>query len=415
MTKVPESERTSILKTLSLGGVLQTGVQHLAVAREVETKAVCQDIDSVAEGGGAFRIFQGDVGSGKTFMQYIARAEARQRNLIVGHIELGKEHRLFGRDGGARRFLTALMSNLYTRTSTEPGALRRIIELWISDVAESVKKTGGNDDQIQAEIVRRLRVLKDHEIGQSFAHVLAKYYEGFAKDNYQLQDAAVRWLRAEFSTKTEARELLGIRTVIRDEDVYSALKVFALFCRIAGFGGLYIIVDELSALVEQLGHIKAREGNYGTILKIVNESIQGGAPGLGFLFSGTANAIEDEEIGLFSYPPLRSRLKPCSENGEITRFTPVISLKPLGYEHMFELLRRVAVVHAGGDAEKQVLPDEGIQFYVEQRIAGSGSANGVNPRDVLRPFVELLVKIEENPQKPWQSYFAKSSSRMAQA
>lgn len=409
MTKVTENVRTSVLKTLALGGVLTSGVQHLAVAREIETKAICQDIDSVAEGGSAFRLFQGAVGSGKTFMQYLARAEALQRNLVVAHIELGTGHRLYGRDGSSGRFLAALMSNLYTRTSTEPGALRRIIELWISDVAEFVKKAGGNDDQIKAEIVSRLRVLKDHENGQALAHVLAEYYAGWATENNELQDAAVRWIRAEFSTKTEARELLGIRTVIRDEDVYSTLKLFALFCRMAGFGGLYVIIDELAVLVEQLGHIKSREGNYGAMLKIVNESIQGGAQGLGFLFSGTEDAIRDEAKGLFSYPPLRSRLKPCSANEEITRFTPIIPLKPLGYEHMFELLRRVAVLHAGGDAAKQLIPDEGIQFYVEQRIAGSVSAKGVCPRDVLRPFVELLARLEENPEKPWQSYFAKTS------
>jgi hypothetical protein len=412
MQKPTESERTSILKTLAFGGVVKTGVQHLAVAREIETKAICQDIDSVAEGGGAFRLFQGAVGSGKTFMQYLARAEALQRNLVVAHIELGKEHRLYGRDGSSRRFLAALMSNLYTRTSTEPGALRRIIEVWISNVVESVKKADGNDDQIKAEIVSRLRVLKDHENGQAFAHVLAQYYAGWAEENHELQDAATRWIRAEYSTKGEARELLGIRTVIRDEDVYSTLKLFALFCRMAGFGGLYVIVDELSVLVEQLGHIKSREGNYGTILKIVNESIQGGATGLGFLFSGTEVAIGDEDKGLLSYPPLRSRLKPCAPNGEITRFTPIIPLKALGYEHMFELLRRVALVHAGGDAEKQLIPDEGIQFYVEQRIAGSMSAKNVSPRDVLRPFVELLARLEENPEKPWQSYFAKASPKV---
>lgn len=300
MNKISERERSSILKILAMGGVPLLGLQYLSVARVAETKAVCADIDSVSDGGSSFRIFQGDIGSGKTFMQHLARVEALQKNLVVAHIDFGKNHRFFGRDGSSRALISALMTNLFTRTSSEPGAVRRIIETWINGVAEAVKNRGGDDGQVQTEIVERLRLLKDHEIGHAFAHVLAKYYEGFATDNPGLQDAAVRWLRAEFSTKTEARELLGIRSIIRDDDLYPALKVFALFCRIAGFAGLYIIIDELSGLTEQLANIKAREGNFGTMLKMLNESMQGGAPNLGFLLGGTNDAVEDEETGLFS-------------------------------------------------------------------------------------------------------------------
>jgi hypothetical protein len=413
MNKLNERERTSILKTLAMGGVPQLGLRPLAVAREIETKAICQDIDSVVQGGSSFRIFQGDIGCGKTFMQHLARVEALAKNLVVSHIDIGKNHGFWGRNGSSRALISAQMSNLFTKTSSEPGALRRVIETWIATISETVKYGWGDDGQVQAEIVERLRPLKDYEIGQAFSHVLAKYYEGFATDNSEIQDAAIRWLRAEFSTKTEARALLGIRSIIRDEDFYPALKVFALFCRIAGFGGLYIIIDELSGLTEQLANIKAREGNFGTILKMLNESMQGGASSLGFLLGGTNEAIEDQEKGLFSYPPLRSRLKASAPSGEISTYTPLILLKSLGYEHIYELLRRVALVHAAGDAGKLMLPDEGIRFFLEQQIGSSGSPKIANPRDLLRPFVELLARIEQDPSKTWQAYFAKTQVKAA--
>lgn len=203
--KLSEPERTSILKSLAMGGVPLIGLQHLAVAREAETKVLCHDVDSVAEGGSAFRLVQGKIGAGKTFMLHLARVEALRQNLVVAHTEFGTNHRLYGRDGSSRAFLAALMSYLFTRTSSEPGALRRVIEIWINEVAEAVKKVGGGDDEIKAEIVQKLRVLKDYENGQAFAHVLAKYYEGFADEKPVLQDAAIRWLRGEFSTKS-ARE-----------------------------------------------------------------------------------------------------------------------------------------------------------------------------------------------------------------
>src|SRR4051812_48243262 len=109
MQKPPERERTSILKSLVMGGVPLFGLHNLAVARETETKAICHDIDAVAEGGSSFRLLQGAVGTGKTFMQHLARVEALQKNLVVAHIELGKNHRFYGRDGSSRAFVSALM------------------------------------------------------------------------------------------------------------------------------------------------------------------------------------------------------------------------------------------------------------------------------------------------------------------
>ena len=43
--------------------------------------------------------------------------------------------------------------------------------------------------------------------------------------------AALRWLRAEYHTKTEARQELGVRSIIDDAQFYDYLKLFAAFVR----------------------------------------------------------------------------------------------------------------------------------------------------------------------------------------
>lgn len=94
-------------------------------------------------------------------------------------------------------------------------------------------------------------------------------------------------------------------------------------------------------------------------------------------------------------------------------FTFSVREEALGFEHIYELLRRVALVHAGGDAEKLMLPDEGVRFFLEQCIASSGLPKAANPGEILRPFVELLAKIEQNPGKAWQSYFSRTQLKAA--
>src|SRR5690606_8167714 len=140
--------------------------------------------------------------------------------------------------------------------------------------------------------------------------------------------------------------------------------------------------------------------------KMLNESMQGGSPGLGFVLGGTNSAVENEETGLFSYPALRSRLRPSGVSEAVNRFTPVLPLEKLGHEHLHELLCRIVRVHALGEPDGAIVPEAGITFYLEQQCGGDGASKMLNPRDVIRPFVELVVRMEEHPGRLWQSFFA---------
>ncbi len=87
---------------------------------------------------------------------------------------------------------------------------------------------------------------------------------------------AVRWLRGEFTTKTDARAALGVRTIVDDANVYDQLKLMARFVRLAGFAGLLVCFDEMVNLYK-LANTAARNGNYEQILRIVNDCLQGSA------------------------------------------------------------------------------------------------------------------------------------------
>ena len=76
--------------------------------------------------------------------------------------------------------------------------------------------------------------------GYDFATIVAAYWKGYESDNEQLKQDAIRWLRGEFSTKTDARAALGVRTIIDDANMYDFLKLIALFIRLAGYSGFMV-------------------------------------------------------------------------------------------------------------------------------------------------------------------------------
>ena len=69
--------------------------------------------------------------------------------------------------------------------------------------------------------------------GYDFAGIEA-YWAGAPGDDQELQTNAIRWLRGEFSTKTEVRNALGVRTIVDDASIYDQLKLLSLFppCRV---------------------------------------------------------------------------------------------------------------------------------------------------------------------------------------
>jgi hypothetical protein len=185
--------------------------------------------------------------------------------------------------------------------------------------------------------------------GYAFADVIAAYWRGYESGDDTLRASAVRWLRAEFSTKTDAKKALGVRTIIDDASIYDHLKLFARFVRIAGYGGLLVCVDELVNLFK-LSSGQARRSNYEQILRILNDSLQGSSCGMGMLLGGTPEFLMDPRRGLYSYEALQGRLAENSfaKEGLVDFDGPVLSLQNLSQEDLFVLLQKICRVHSNG-------------------------------------------------------------------
>lgn len=401
--QIKRRERDSVLQALQAGLVPRQGLHLIQVGRKAETEALLQDISRIKDGGSSFRLVVGRFGSGKSFFLNLVRHVALQQNLVIVQADFTMERRLQATGGEARSLYSELMRNMATRAKPEGGALASVCTKWISQLQQEIVGAGGDSAAVEARITEDLRDLQDFVGGFEFAEVLRAYYRGTVNGNETEKAAALRWLRGEYQTKTEARQDLGVRRIIDDDTFYDSLKLMAGFCRKAGFDGMLVLFDELVVLSHRLPSSRSRVANFEAILTILNDAVQGNAQGVGFVFAGTDESLEDRRRGLFSYEALRSRLaeNQLAVTGLVDLSGPVVRLQALSPEDLFVLLRNISVVHASGDEEARLVPDEGIEALLHKANDTLGADFFRTPRDVIRSFVGLLNLIEQNPGKTW--------------
>jgi hypothetical protein len=413
LTKIPGRERSAILQSLAAGVVPAIGLHHIQVGRLNEVDALLKDLDVVEEGGASVRFIVGRFGSGKTFFLNLVRHVAQKKKFVVAQADITTDRRFHGSGGQARSLYCELMRNLSTRSQPEGNALQNVIERWVGEVDHTVRsQSGGSEEDVKREFEERLRPLQDLVSGFDFVKVITKYYEGYLAENEELQSNALRWLRAEYTTKTEARQDLEVRTIIDDAGFYDYLKLFAGFVRIAGYAGLLVNIDELVVLSHRLANTAARNGNYEAVLRIINDCLQGRVQGLAFLFAGTDDCLEDPRRGLYSYEALATRLAPnrYAVAGRQDYSSPVIKLQNLSPEDCYVLLTNIRHVHSGGDGAEKLIPDEGIVAYMQSCSERMGVAYFQTPRETVKDFVNLLNMLEQDASRGWRDLLQRGPS-----
>lgn len=407
-------ERTAILQSLAAGVVPKVGLHHVQVGRKRELEALLADLSRIEEGGAAIRFIIGRFGSGKSFFLNLVRTVALERKFVVLQADVTLDRRLHG-SGAAVALYTEMINNMSTRAKPEGGAAPGIIERFVSEVYNEVtaNPSSGPAEQI---ISKRLQPLLEMTHGTNFVRVLAKYVEGFATHNDNLTNAANRWLRGEYKTRTEARHDLNVRDIIEDNHLYDVLKLWAAFLRIAGYKGIFVNIDEMVVLSERLNNGPARVKNYEVLLQILNDCLQGHVEGIGFCFAGTEEFLSDRRRGLFSYEALATRLadNPFAKNA-VDMNQPVVRLRSLTKEELYVLLERIAAVQAGGEPDKLIIKhDEIVKFlaFCEQRL---GAEHFLTPRDTVKQFVGLMNVLEQNPGTSLDSLLQSESMKPAEA
>lgn len=399
--KIRGRERQALVQALRAGVVPRAGLHHIQVGRSAELNALVRDVEHAQDGGSAVRFVIGEYGSGKTFFLNLTRLIALEQGLVTVHADLTPDKRLQSSGGHARALYAELMRNLSTRTRPDGGALPALVERF---VAQAARVAGEEGRDTEAVIRERLAELEELVAGYDFAGVLAQYWRAHEDDDAVTKSAVLRWLRGEYPNRTAAKKDLDVSTVIDDANWYEALKLMARFVRLAGYGGLVVVVDEVVNLYK-MNHKTSRSRNYEQVLRIVNDSLQGISEGVLFLFGGTPEFLMDPYRGLYSYEALQTRLAEnrFAHDGLVDLSGPVIRLQNLSPEDLYVLLGNIRRVFAGGDEEGEMVPDVALQAFMRHCAETVGDAYFRTPRNTVRAFTDLLAVLEQNPGAEWEA------------
>lgn len=404
--QVPKRIASGIINALKGGVVPRTGLGYIAVGRTDEINALLHDVEITEEGGAFFRFICGKYGSGKSFLLQTMRQHVMDRGFAAADADLSPERRLMGSKGQGLATYRELMRSLSVKAKPDGGALTLILEKWINGIKTDViaEGTAPSDPMFDIAVEKKIYTviggLEDMVHGFDFAAVINAYYRAYREGNDEMQGMAVRWLRGEYPTRTEAKRDLGVNSVITDENWYDYIKILTSFLVSAGYKGLVVMIDELVNIMK-IPHAVTRQYNYEKILMMYNDVMQGKASHLGIIMGGTPQCIEDTRRGVFSYEALRSRLERGRFATDETHdmLAPIIRLQPLTYEELTVLTEKLAEIHAGlYGYESRVTLEDRVNF-IKAEFGRVGADTNITPREMIRDFIELLNIAMQNPDK----------------
>lgn len=420
--QVPRRILSSLLSSVSAGVVPRAGAPYIAIGRKDEIAALLSDLEEINEGGGAMRFLIGRYGSGKSFLIQLIRGYALERDFLTADCDLSPERRLCGSGHAGIATYRELMKNLASKSSPDGGALSKIILRWTGRLRNELIDSGlsSDDAEFNRHLARKVHAeLDDLEFmvgGFDFARVIFEYYTASVSDSEEANakmSACLRWLRGEFSTKTEARNALGfsVSVIIDDDNWYDFIKLWAALSKKIGYRGLVVFIDECVNLYKIPNRI-SRENNYEKILSMFNDTLQGRAPGLDIIFGGTPQFLEDTRRGLFSYEALRSRL--CDSRFALDGFKnligPVIRLKRLTDDELFALIQRITSLYSQYyNWECTVTTDDRLKF-LNICLSRAGADSMITPREMLRDYMTVLNILMQNPEASFDDVVGKHVS-----
>lgn len=393
------------MQSLTAGVVPRIGLRHIAVGRKNEVDAFLHDLKTVEEGGASFRFVCGKYGSGKSFLLQTIRANAMERGFVVMDADLSPERRLTGTQKQGLRTYRELLQHCAVQIRPEGGALEAVIQRWLMNVQKEIMTESGLNpiddgygNALKLKVMDKLEDLAGMAFGYSFLQVIQEYARAAATRDQGLKNACLRWLRGEYNTKRDAVMDLPVDSIIKDENWYDFLKLLAAFSVKAGYKGMMVFIDE-GVNLYKINHKVSRENNYEKLLTMFNDTMQGKAHSIGFIFSGTPEFIYNDRRGLFSYEALKSRLSQnqFARNGFVDYQSPVISLQVLQPEEIYLLLERLRDLHGQYYGYEPALTTSQLSAFLNHVITGMGANELLTPREVSRDFLGLLNVLHQDP------------------
>ena len=406
MNKIKQKDANVIINSLLGGVVPRKGVHHIIVGREDETNCIIESIENVRQGNSAIKFWIGDFGAGKSFMLHLISTIGLKQNYVCTNADFTPERRLFSNDGKSLAIYSELIKNISTQSKTDGHALELILDNWIEELLDEVAESKGvnintllnenNSILIKSckDYISEIEGVRSYE----FKQCLIKYCEAYSNEDDDLKERCLRWIKGEYTAKTDSRNELGIREIINDASYYDILKLLSSFFQLIGYSGFIINLDEAINLYK-ISNTSTRAKNYEKLLSIYNDCLQGSSSGIYINIAGTEDFLKDERRGLYSYNALKTRLETNQfVNSNLKDYSqPVIILEPLSNEEIFTLLEKLKLIFETNYGCSIALEKENLRKFMEHILNKHISVELLTPRDIVKDYLNMLNVLRQNP------------------
>lgn len=408
MDRINPKEASTIIKSLEAGVVPDIGLGHLLVGRKAEVDELIRILENIENGESDLRFWVGDFGSGKSFMLKTIENLALSKNFVASTIDLNPSRRFYASDRKAVNLYSSIIENLKTKNARTGNVIEIIIEEWISSIFSKLSADKGYElkdlmaghykDEVIGVILETLAKFKTVGLSYELGQAISRYYEGFISNDRILKLKAIRWIRGDITTKTEAKKDLGINEIINDDNYFEAIKNLAELFQEIGYAGFVINFDEAVNLYK-IPHATTRERNYEKILNIYNECKSNLAKGLFINFGATRKTVFDQSRGLSSYGALEGRLgsEASMDSDFVNTNKTVLGLKVLTDEEIYTLLENLVKIYNTHYKTEINFTSSEIVRYMEGQLNRPGADEFLTPRAVIKDFIEILDIKRQNP------------------
>lgn len=333
---------------------------------------------------------------------------ALSKNFVASTIDLNPSRRFYASDRKAVNLYSSIIENLKTKNARTGNVIEIIIEEWISSIFAKLSADKGYElkdlmaglykDEVIGVILETLAKFKAVGLSYELGQAICRYYEGFISNDRILKLKAIRWIRGDVTTKTEAKKDLGINEIINDDNYFEAIKNLAELFQEIGYAGFVINFDEAVNLYK-IPHATTRERNYEKILNIYNECKSNLAKGLFINFGATRKTVFDQSRGLSSYGALEGRLgsEASMDSDFVNTNKTVLGLKVLTDEEIYTLLENLVKIYNTHYKTEINFTSSEIVSYMEGQLNRPGADEFLTPRAVIKDFIEILDIKRQNP------------------
>lgn len=334
----------------------------------------------------AFRMIEGDYGTGKTAILTAFENACIEEGYIVSRFALGPHNNL----SKPEIFYKDIMSHLKNRVGEHVSDFEDIFNTWLKTIK-------GSDNQTQAtkQIYAVIQQLQEYH--PSFAGVLLSYIRGVINRDIEITDIASAWIKGDYNIPYQQKKKLNIKGNIDRHNAFDILKGISKLFQLIGYKGLIICVDELEWIMNERSDIRIK--SYTTLRQLIDEIGNNSWTRTFFLGAHTPDIMEDEDKGFKSYMALYQRLNSGFDDKGKTKsykHLTILPLKPLDDKEYLKIGLQI-----GQSQAIEVDPETiGSLALTECKRLEYKDNTKITPRQYIKTYIHFMEMAKTNPGMP---------------